>query len=747
MYSALPDNWEEARPLLERILQENAGTTLRVSGTTRRRPHPPQGIGGTVGLQEVTLTWTMPSNSSDIAGWRVYKDDETKLIQSIKDPNTLTAIIKLSVTTPVGFWVSSVNAAGRESVKIQAIATPQGINLGSLSGTVNLDTQVSDGSTYGRTVQAALTSGAVDIAKSGVIGKTVEMVRNPNFESGDRDWIKQGGFTIVNDGNAYDGSFAAKYSGTTLAALRNNVIVAVQPGDTLLATCMGKRTAGTGSMAIRISWLDASQTEIADTNGTAITSTTYQTSRVIAVAPSGAFFGRVEGARVVGDASNTTAYFDQFNASLFPNSVDEVSDGITYARHLASDLTSNRIDFSKSLLNKHLDNVPDGSTYGRHLASDLTSNRIDFSKSLLNKHLGNMPDDAGTGRSASRWFYLVNGGSAAWYKLGTWVAGNQGDSLRIEYTGGVGYNTNAVQQSHATKTIRTGNDTAAPNLSGISWWESGGSAAILAVKAVATGGSTSVSNRSWDIYVQLDSFTNGHFEFVYTSNSTFTWSGASASDPGAASSTVVVGAGGRVHNAGGTGMDAVLDGSTYARHLASDLTSNRIDFSKSLLNKHLDNVPDGSTYGRPLKSSLYTGLVHPVQVSQQGVGNKVPGSQIISGSTAAGAWTLVGTISIDVPAGATTVTYTFTQAGSGSGSRAIDGIGIAIYNGGAPGTPDVSSTGASGTLVWTNPSPGTAKTGYTLGLYVSTLGGGTFANVFAVLKISYFYPYSTGVVT
>ena len=72
--------------------------------------------------------------------------------------------------------------------------------------------------------------------------------------------------------------------------------------------------------------------------------------------------------------------------------VDNLPDGSTYARTLASDQTSNRIDFSKALLNKQLDNIPDGSTYARTVASDQTSNRIDFSKALLNKELDNIPD-------------------------------------------------------------------------------------------------------------------------------------------------------------------------------------------------------------------------------------------------------------------------------------------------------------------------------------------------------------------
>src|SRR5258707_4393604 len=35
---------------------------------------------------------------------------------------------------------------------------------------------------------------------------------------------------------------------------------------------------------------------------------------------------------------------------------------------------------------------------------------------------------------------------------------------------------------------------------------------------------------------------------------------------------------------------------------SGDMTGNRVDFSKGLLNKHLDNIPDGATYGRHVVS-------------------------------------------------------------------------------------------------------------------------------------------------
>jgi hypothetical protein len=41
-------------------------------------------------------------------------------------------------------------------------------------------------------------------------------------------------------------------------------------------------------------------------------------------------------------------------------------------------------------------------------------------------------------------------------------------------------------------------------------------------------------------------------------------------------------------------LDNIPDGSTYGRHVLSDMTGNRIDFSKPLLGKHLDNIPNGT---------------------------------------------------------------------------------------------------------------------------------------------------------
>ncbi len=234
------------------------------------------------------------------------------------------------------------------------------------------------------------------------------------------------------------------------------------------------------------------------------------------------------------------------------------------------------LDLSRAYTNKTLTNIPDGAArfavvnagaLGGVSYWDANNNpRIDFSGTYhLGKSLANVPDDSTTGRSAGRWFYLANGSTAGFYKLGTVVFGNYGDSLRIEYTGGQGFNTNSGQQTHATATVRSGDEGAAPNLSGITWYENGGSQAISGIKAAATGGSTAITNQSWDLYVDLAPYANGQWEFILSPGSTFTWSGATGADPGAASSTVVVGTGGPVLNAGGAGADALQEGITWGR--------------------------------------------------------------------------------------------------------------------------------------------------------------------------------------
>jgi hypothetical protein len=156
-------------------------------------------------------------------------------------------------------------------------------------------------------------------------GGGILLMRNPDFESGDVQWTKDtGDFTIEkNSTDAYDGDWVAKFVGSAPSTLRNSVTMPAAPGDRVMAQCFIKRTAGDGSPRVRISWLNASKTEIGSTIGDAVTSSSYARSAISATAPAGTFFARVA-CSVASITVATTAYFDQFGAALFPIDLDAV---------------------------------------------------------------------------------------------------------------------------------------------------------------------------------------------------------------------------------------------------------------------------------------------------------------------------------------------------------------------------------------------------------------------------------------
>jgi hypothetical protein len=155
-----------------------------------------------------------------------------------------------------------------------------------------------------------------------------KFVRNGGFEAGDHDWAKGAGFTIVTDStNSYSGTHVAKWTDPgSSAALRNSLLVPVQPGSVYTANCMVKRTAGTGSGAVRISWVaQDGVTELTTSIGTQITSSTYQNSRVQGTAPASAWYGRVEGNGFTG--GSTVCYFDAFELEDITQNVSTSMNG------------------------------------------------------------------------------------------------------------------------------------------------------------------------------------------------------------------------------------------------------------------------------------------------------------------------------------------------------------------------------------------------------------------------------------
>jgi hypothetical protein len=137
-------------------------------------------------------------------------------------------------------------------------------------------------------------------------------------------------------------------------------------------------------------------------------------------------------------------------------------------------------------------------------------------------------------------YTLTTSGTTSWVKLGTWVANPNGDTLDIRLYSGQGAHVGSNQQMLADLIVRNANGASAPNLSGASLLTYGANP-FLGVKIVATGASTRPTNLSWDIYVQETSLSAGTYHIEKQFSDQWINSNTLVSDPGPASSTVLVG--------------------------------------------------------------------------------------------------------------------------------------------------------------------------------------------------------------
>jgi len=99
-----------------------AADLVRTRGTSQV-PQMPRDLFAQAAPRGILLNWLPPSGfSSDIAGWRIYKDDETKLFAEIREPLTTQHLVETTAgATPpvVNLFVSSFNRSGVESPKVQ----------------------------------------------------------------------------------------------------------------------------------------------------------------------------------------------------------------------------------------------------------------------------------------------------------------------------------------------------------------------------------------------------------------------------------------------------------------------------------------------------------------------------------------------------------------------------------------------------------------------------------------------------
>lgn len=93
---------------------------------TSKKPMPPRDLQVQSGPRGILVNWRQPAGqTSDIAGWRVYKDNENSLFAETRDPSTTQHFIDAtSGSTPptTNIFVSSINKLGVESQKVQVQA-------------------------------------------------------------------------------------------------------------------------------------------------------------------------------------------------------------------------------------------------------------------------------------------------------------------------------------------------------------------------------------------------------------------------------------------------------------------------------------------------------------------------------------------------------------------------------------------------------------------------------------------------
>ncbi len=129
------------------------------------------------------------------------------------------------------------------------------------------------------------------------------------------------------------------------------------------------------------------------------------------------------------------------------------------------------------------------------------------------------------------------GGSAGWYRLGTWRASAEGSRLLLEVTGTSGYGGTAEEVGRTTVVASLANGVS-PNVVGY-FFSEGGKSAVYSVKAVPVGSAT---GWAWAIWAAVDAYTGNSHVKVETGTdafpATWEWDLAPGDDPSAWSATV-----------------------------------------------------------------------------------------------------------------------------------------------------------------------------------------------------------------
>jgi hypothetical protein len=108
------------------IEKQNVANSTRTRGTASL-PEAPRDVQVQPAAGGALVTWKLPVNHDNVAGWRVYLNTESNLAVQIRDKGTRQVFIPLSsgATPPAAnIMVSSFTTLGRESGKVIKPAVP-----------------------------------------------------------------------------------------------------------------------------------------------------------------------------------------------------------------------------------------------------------------------------------------------------------------------------------------------------------------------------------------------------------------------------------------------------------------------------------------------------------------------------------------------------------------------------------------------------------------------------------------------
>lgn len=237
------------------------------------------------------------------------------LIQNGAITTTQIAANTITAGNIVAGTITSAEIATRTIVALD-IAT------GTLTSTEIAANTITAGNIAANTITAgqiaAGTITATQIAASSIttnrllVSDLTNNAENPNFQQGNVGW---GGANIVSDSaNAYNGgTWVGRIETSAVSVLRNNMFMAVTPGDELYGFAWVKTNGAVTSVWARVTFVNAANAEISNPTSPTYTNLASYTSLPInATAPAGAVGARIE---IVGACGSTAGRYIYIGAA------------------------------------------------------------------------------------------------------------------------------------------------------------------------------------------------------------------------------------------------------------------------------------------------------------------------------------------------------------------------------------------------------------------------------------------------